>query len=116
LDTLYSFHYIYELGYPPSAKVGLAVVDSWALPAWLRDEKPAAHVHNALQQAEAGDIQLLMSWINAGEVYYMLARKHSAAMADEFLTRLPSLPTGRRVALKQNEPRSFFQLRKLRGP
>jgi predicted nucleic acid-binding protein len=60
--------------------------------AWLRGEKPAAHVQKVLQQAEAGDIQLLMSWINAGEVYYMLARKHGAAMADEFLTRVPSLP------------------------
>jgi predicted nucleic acid-binding protein len=68
------------------------VVDSWALLAWLRDEKPAAHVRNVLQQAEAGDIQLMMSWINAGEVYYMLARKHSATVAEEFLTRLPSLP------------------------
>jgi predicted nucleic acid-binding protein len=68
------------------------VVDSWALLAWLRDEKPAAHVRSVLQQAEAGDIQLLMSWINAGEVYYMLARKHGAPMAEEFLTRLPSLP------------------------
>ena len=68
------------------------VVDSWALLAWLRDEKPAVHVQKVLQQAEAGEIQLLMSWINAGEVYYMLARKHGATMADEFLARLPSLP------------------------
>jgi predicted nucleic acid-binding protein len=33
-----------------------------------------------------------MSWINAGEVYYMLARKHNPKAADEFLARLPSLP------------------------
>jgi ribonuclease VapC len=33
-----------------------------------------------------------MSWINAGEVYYMLVRKHGPRVADEFLTRLPSLP------------------------
>jgi hypothetical protein len=46
------------------------VVDSWALLAWLRDEKPAAHVHNVLQQAEAGDIH--------GDIQL-------------FLTRLPSL-------------------------
>jgi predicted nucleic acid-binding protein len=68
------------------------VVDSWALLAWLRDEKPAAHVHTVLQKADAGDIHLLMSWINAGEIYYTLARKHGGATADEFLTRLPSLP------------------------
>lgn len=27
-----------------------------------------------------------------GEVYYMLVRKHSVRVADDFLTRLPSLP------------------------
>jgi predicted nucleic acid-binding protein len=35
---------------------------------------------------------LQMSWINAGEVYYMLAKKHSTAVAEEFLERLPALP------------------------
>ena len=33
-----------------------------------------------------------MSWINAGEVYYMLVRKNSPHVANEFLARLPSLP------------------------
>ena len=33
-----------------------------------------------------------MSWINAGEVYYMLVRKNGRFVADEFFTRLPSLP------------------------
>jgi uncharacterized protein len=33
-----------------------------------------------------------MSWFNAGEVYYMLVRKHSGRVAEDFLTRLPSLP------------------------
>jgi uncharacterized protein len=61
--------------------------------AWLRNEQPAAdHVRDCLQRAEEGTLQLFMSWINAGEVYYMLARKHNAKPAEEFLTRLPSLP------------------------
>ena len=69
------------------------VVDAWALLAWIRDEQPAAgHVRATLQQAEEGNLRLSMSWINAGEVYYMLARKHDANTAEEFLTRLPSLP------------------------
>lgn len=69
------------------------VVDAWALLAWVRDEQPAAdHVRVTLQQAEEGNLQLFMSWINAGEVYYMLARKHDTQTAEEFLTRLPSLP------------------------
>jgi uncharacterized protein len=69
------------------------VVDAWALLAWLRDEQPAAdRVRHTLQEAENGNNRLFMSWINAGEVYYMLVRKHDAHAAEEFLTRLPSLP------------------------
>ena len=69
------------------------VVDSWALLAWLRDEQPGAgKVLTNLVQAANGNILLLMSWINAGEVYYMLARKHDQKTADEFLDRLPTLP------------------------
>jgi predicted nucleic acid-binding protein len=78
------------------------VVDAWALLAWLRDEQPAAnHVRDCLQQAEEGTIQLSMSWVNAGEVYYMLARKHDPQAAEDFLTRLPSLPI--RLVLPQEE-------------
>ena len=78
------------------------VVDSWALLAWLRDEHPAADsVRRTLQEAEDGNVQLCMSWINAGEVYYMLARKHDAKTAEEFLTRLPSLPI--RLVLPEEE-------------
>jgi uncharacterized protein len=75
-------------GMTPASKV----LDSWAMLAWLRDEPPAPRVRDILQQADAGDVQLLMSWINAGEVYYMLSRKHDIKIAEEFLKRLPSLP------------------------
>jgi predicted nucleic acid-binding protein len=69
------------------------VVDAWALLAWVRDEGSAAmRVRDCLLGAAEGDFQLLMSWINAGEVYYMLARKHNAKAANDFLRRLPSLP------------------------
>jgi predicted nucleic acid-binding protein len=68
------------------------VVDSWALLAWIRDEPAASRVNAILLDADAGKVRLYMSWINAGEVYYMLARKHSSQLASEFLARLPSLP------------------------
>jgi predicted nucleic acid-binding protein len=72
---------------------GSKVIDAWALLAWVRDEQPAAEsVRDSLQRAEEGSLQLSMSWVNAGEVYYMLARKHDPKTAEEFLTRLPSLP------------------------
>jgi ribonuclease VapC len=68
------------------------VFDSWTLLAWLCDEAPAAHVAEILRQADTGEIQVLMSWINVGEVYYMVARKQNAKVAEEFLERAPSLP------------------------
>jgi predicted nucleic acid-binding protein len=77
------------------------VLDSWALLAWLRDEPAAGRVNTILQEAEVGKVYLYMSWINAGEVYYMLARKHSPQAADEFLARLPSLPL--RLLLPDNQ-------------
>jgi len=72
---------------------GSKIVDAWALLAWLQNEQPAAeHVRKALTEAADGNLQLFMSWINAGEVYYMLARKQSPRIAEEFPARLPSLP------------------------
>jgi predicted nucleic acid-binding protein len=69
------------------------VFDSWALLAWLLDQPAAAYVDALLQQADQGDdLQLVMSWVNVGEVYYMARRKLDAAKAEEFLKRLPSLP------------------------
>jgi predicted nucleic acid-binding protein len=71
----------------------LKVFDSWALLAWLLDQPAAARIETLLQQAEQGDgLQLVMSWVNVGEVYYMASRKLDAAKAEEFLKRLPSLP------------------------
>lgn len=33
-----------------------------------------------------------MSWINVAETFYILAKRNSLTVADEFLARLPSLP------------------------
>lgn len=46
------------------------VLDSWAVLRYLEDTEPAAqHVADLLQQDRP-----LMSWINLGEVYYVLRR------------------------------------------
>jgi predicted nucleic acid-binding protein len=73
---------------PESSKV----VDSWAMVAWIRDEAGAESVERFFQQADAGKLQLLMSWINVGETFYILVRKRSLQIAEQFLVRLPSLP------------------------
>jgi predicted nucleic acid-binding protein len=68
------------------------VLDSWAVLAWLRNEPSAGRVRAILEQAEERSSYPHMSWINAGEVYYVLVRKHGEKAAEEFLARLPSLP------------------------
>ncbi len=81
---------------------GSAVFDAWAILAWLRDEPSASRVDEILRQAADGDLQLSMSWINAGEAYYMLVRKRSQQAAEEFLRKAarpsdparPSRPRG----------------------
>ena len=67
-------------------------IDSWALIEWLLGQPGAPKVRAILDQANDGQHQLLMNWINVGEVIYMLVRKRSQQASEDFLTRLPSLP------------------------
>ena len=73
---------------PESTKV----VDSWAILAWLQVEPAAPLVRQILLDADSGNVQLLMSWFNVAETFYILAKRTSSAAAEEFLSRLPSLP------------------------
>jgi predicted nucleic acid-binding protein len=68
------------------------VVDAWAMIAWLLDQAAAPAVESFIQEAAAGNLQLLMSWMNVGEVYYIISKRHGSERAAEFLSRLPSLP------------------------
>jgi len=45
-----------------------------------------------LTEAESGNLELAMSWISAAETFYVLAKRHDPAIAEQFLSRLPSLP------------------------
>ncbi|MCU1262062.1 MAG: vapC [Bryobacterales bacterium] len=60
--------------------------------AWLLDQSPAQRVAAFFQKADAGNLRLLMSWINIGEVYYIATRRLGRERADQFLRRVPSLP------------------------
>ena len=68
------------------------VVDAWAIVAWLLDQAAAPAVESFMQEADAGNLHLLMSWINVGEVYYIISKRHGHERAVDFLDRLPSLP------------------------
>lgn len=72
-------------------------LDSWAVLAMLRDEKPAAATVVAVIAEGA-----VMSWINAGEVLYVLTRAEGEAAAREAIRDLRrsvtlELPSEQRV-------------------
>jgi uncharacterized protein len=69
------------------------IFDAWPILAWLQDEQPAAdEVQRMLDDAENGMLQLSISMINVGEVYYRLARSVNEDEAKAFLKDLKSMP------------------------
>jgi predicted nucleic acid-binding protein len=68
------------------------VIDSWAMVAWIQDEPSGRALEAFLLRADTGKLQLLMSWYNVAETFYTVAKRRKLAIAEEFLTRLPSLP------------------------
>src|SRR5438094_851728 len=64
------------------------VLDSWAIIAYFQDEPSAENVENMITGAQEQGISLLMSVINAGEVWYTLARRRSIKDADESIQDL----------------------------
>ena len=67
------------------------VLDSWAVIAYLEDERAAEKVANIIADAHEQKIQLLMTVVNAGEVWYIVAREASAADADASIKQLRDL-------------------------
>lgn len=71
---------------------GALVLDSYALIAYLENEDGAGRVQEALREGEQGRLQLLMSAVNWGEVYYSIHRAKGAQQADETLLVIDQLP------------------------
>ncbi len=69
------------------------VLDSWALLAWMQNAPAASdEVQRLLDDASAGTSDLLLSQINAGEIFYVVAKTHSMTRAREIRTSLTRLP------------------------
>ncbi|MGI8427455.1 MAG: type II toxin-antitoxin system VapC family toxin [Actinomycetota bacterium] len=72
-------------------------LDSWAVLEWLKDAEPAAsRVQKALKKRP------VMSWVNLGEVFYIVARREGEPAAAEVIRALTpqlrlDLPTRQRV-------------------
>ena len=72
---------------------GVAVVDSWALLAFLRGEGQAGRsMRRYLRRARGGSLRLLLNLVNLGEVYYRIARIGGKEKADEALELIRGLP------------------------
>ncbi|OGW07967.1 MAG: hypothetical protein A2W75_00505 [Nitrospinae bacterium RIFCSPLOWO2_12_39_15] len=61
------------------------VLDSYALIAYFEDEQGANKVEQILEQSERDKINLVMSIINWGEVYYSIYRSKGEEKAEECL-------------------------------
>ena len=61
------------------------VLDSYALMAFFEDEPGADTVRDLILKAEENKINLFMSVINLGEVWYSIARNNSPEIADQYI-------------------------------
>jgi uncharacterized protein with PIN domain len=67
------------------------VLDSWAIMSYLQGEPSAEKVADIIADAHEDDVSLLMSVVNAGEVWYIIARRTSEADADRSIRQLKQL-------------------------
>jgi ribonuclease VapC len=67
------------------------VLDSWAVLAYFEDESPGKQVAEILAKAHEHGTSLLMTTVNAGEVWYLLAREISETEAESAITDLKRL-------------------------
>ena len=80
------------------------VLDSFALLALLGREPGSSEVTQLLRQAEEDKARLLMTWVNAGEVAYIVERRWGMERLHEALAVIESIaleivPVGRQLAL-----------------
>ena len=64
------------------------VLDSYALMAFFEDEPGADIVRSLIFKAEEGGVNLLMSVVNLGEVWYSIARSNSPEIADQYIQEI----------------------------
>ena len=71
----------------------VAVLDSWAILAFLRAEEPgAAAMRRYLRRAQSGNLRLLLNLVNLGEVFYRLLQLTDEATAEQRLSEVTALP------------------------
>jgi predicted nucleic acid-binding protein len=69
-----------------------SLLDSFAILAWIQDEKGAQRVEDLLYLAQDHKEELLMNIVNLGEVFYRCARVRDIPFARDILEKLRLLP------------------------
>ena len=72
-------------------KAKAIVLDSWSIMAYLEDEPAAEKVEEIIAEAHEEGIPLLLTVVNAAEVWYISARESSEEAADQTLKELRQL-------------------------
>lgn len=67
------------------------VLDSWSVIAYLEDEPAAKRIADLIATAHEAETPILMTVVNAGEVWYIIAREISAEEADKSIKELRDL-------------------------
>lgn len=73
------------------AKPKAYVLDSWSMMAYLEDEPAGQTIADLIADAHETGVPLMMSVVNAGEVWYIIAREVSADEADSSIAEIKHL-------------------------
>lgn len=73
------------------AKPKAYVLDSWSMIAYLEDEPAGQRIADLIADAHENGISVMMSVVNAGEVWYILAREVSESEADSSISEIRQL-------------------------
>lgn len=68
------------------------VFDTYAVLGYFLDEPCADTIAEILELARRDEVRLYMSWINAGEVYYMIQRRYGRQDAIELIGNIQAWP------------------------
>jgi len=67
------------------------VLDTWSVVAYFEDEPSGKQVADLIADAQESGASLAMSVVNAGELWYLMARRSSEADANESVAELRQL-------------------------
>jgi predicted nucleic acid-binding protein len=70
----------------------MKVLDAYALMAYLEGEPGSEMVRNLLMQSVRRELDLAVTTVNLGEVFYNIARTNSVEIADQLVVKLIDMP------------------------